>query len=100
MLSVYRYRNDNWKNLEVRRTKEVKATLKTAPCKQDVPPSEGEYLDNSTNCFLVESAFVFLFLQYTRIFSLSAIKHLQEWSKSWHNHVGRRTALLLPEVLH
>ncbi|KAL9854438.1 protein mono-ADP-ribosyltransferase PARP12-like isoform 7-T7 [Geothlypis trichas] len=38
---VYRYRNDNWKNLEVRRTKEVKATLKTAPCKQDVPPSEG-----------------------------------------------------------
>ncbi|NXP89075.1 PAR12 polymerase, partial [Passerina amoena] len=63
------YRNDNWKNPAVRKTKEVKTTLETVQCKLDVPPSGGKYLDNSTNCFLVESAFVFLFLQYIHIFS-------------------------------
>lgn len=101
-LSVHNYRprNEYWKRPVTPTIKEVKTTLETVQCTMDVPPSEGKYLANSTNCCLVESAFIFLLLQYIYIFSLSAITCLQEWSKSWCNHVGGRTALLLPKVLH
>lgn len=78
----------------------MKITPETEKSTLHVPPSNGKYLDNSTNPFLVESAFVFLLLKYICIFSLSAITHLQVWSKSWHNHVGGRIALLLPKVMH
>ncbi|XP_036256427.1 zinc finger CCCH-type antiviral protein 1-like [Molothrus ater] len=44
-----RNRNDNWKKPEVRRVKEVKTTLETVHCKQDMPPSEG-LSANSTPC--------------------------------------------------